>query len=229
MVAQKMRTALLAIPGHAEYFEKQIKDLQTKLENAPKDEEWNFRVDYDDVQINGFQTLEQLPSPESVRVLGNFLADKKGGIDFAETGPNPSVDQIMAQQKKNCNFAAMALFKLIANPPMEDTGSFRPGVLEAWLDWHEEVKAGHRTFRFKDNPMEYDLNGPAPKEKLIRIERDRKRDEERATGHKKSASGLESSSAIAIAGKPLSIAAFPAACAMIGVLVWYFLRGRTVA
>jgi hypothetical protein len=54
----------------------------------------------------------------------------------------------------------------------------------AWLLWYEQIKSGNRTFRFEGDPTEYDLNGPAPKQKIERVERERKRTEERKTSHK---------------------------------------------
>jgi len=217
------KAALLAIPGHAGYYEKAIKELQLKLESAPKDEKWNYANDYSNLQWDGFQILGQLPSPETVRVLGDFLYDESGGFNPKDGDPMPSIDEIMAQQKKNCVLVARPLFNLIDNPPVSaDQGN----AVEVWRLWYEQVKAGSRTFRFKGNPTEYDLNGPAPKEKLQRVERDRKRDGERAVGHKKSTSTPASEAAITQTNKPYSLTWLIAAVGLIGAAVWYFVSGR---
>ena len=90
------------------------------------------------------------------------------------------------------------------------------------------MKAGG-TFRFKDNPTEYTLNGPViSKEKLRRIERDRKRDEERSVGHKKaSPSDSEPSFEVEAHKESISIASFVAACVVMISMVWYFRKRRS--
>ena len=129
----------------------------------------------------------------------------------------PTLDESMAQQKKNCNKAVITLSVLIDSPPVEKSGSLRGEVFEAWRRWHEEVKAGQRTFRFVGDPTEYDLNGPAPKEKLERIARDRKRDAERVAGHKKAvgSSGVSESTAEAVSSKSIPTAILIAAMVLL--------------
>lgn len=220
------QSALLAIPGHADYFKKAIKDLQFKLESALKDEKWNYVNDYSRLQWDSFQTLGLLPSVETVKVLGDFLYDESGGLNLKDGDPMPTEGEIMSQQKKNCRLASSALFQLIDNPPMK---AEKGDAVEVWRLWYEQVKAGNRTFRFKGDPTEYDLEGPAPKEKLKRVDRDRKRDGERAVGHEKSSAAPASAPEITQTNKPYSIVWLVAAIGLGGAGVWYVLRNRKSA
>ena len=123
--------------------------------------------------------------------------------------------------------ARVALQKFpLLNKPFKDpiTQSNRADAQAAWQLWYEQVKSGKRTFRFEGDPTEYDLNGPASKDKLQRVERDRKRDDERSAGRKKSSSGSEATSQATDATKPLAIAGLIAACVLIAVAVGYFVR-----
>src|SRR5690606_26228155 len=101
---------------------------------------------------------------------------------------------------------AMTLQRLpLTFKPVKRAGyTFPYEYVYAWQNWYEQIKAGSRTFRFEGDPTEYDLNGPVPKEKLQRIERDR--DDERAAGHVKSSPVAESGSGVTRIGVPASIA-----------------------
>ena len=224
----EVQSAMISIPGHADYIAKSIKDLQTKLNNAPEADKWNVRPAYDSAQASGFETLSHLPSAETVRVLGEFLYDEEGGINMKEGASMPTLDESMAQQKKNCNKAVITLSVLIDSPPVEKSGSLRAEVFEAWRRWHEQVKAGQRTFRFVGDPTEYDLNGRAPKEKLNRIARARKRDSEREAGHKKIAGSSDlAEPVISLApSKTTPVSILIAGMLLLGSLVWYLMKAR---
>jgi hypothetical protein len=103
------------------------------------------------------------------------------------------------------------------------------GALAVWQAWYEQIKAGKRTFRFEGDPTEYDLNGPAPKEKLVRIERDRKRDEERAAGGRRGSSPDTGFLPPMLAEHPGTTVGVMGACIFCAVAVWHFLRNRNVA
>lgn len=224
----EVQSVIIMIPDHAAHFAKNIKDLQTKLNNAPEADKWNVRPAYDSAQANGFETLSHLPSVETVRVLGEFLYDEEGGLGMKEGGPMPTIDEIMAQQKRNCDKAVMALSALVDSPPIEKSGSLRAEVFEAWRQWFEEIKSGRRTFRFEGDPTEYDLNGPAPKDKLERIARDRERDAQRVTGHRKTAgaSGMAESKAAPLSSESFPVAVLVAGMVLLISLAWYFVGRR---
>ncbi len=128
-----------------------------------------------------FQTLPHLPSPEGVRVLGELLSN-----DWVPPG-----NETFAASEKFAPLSVSARVALqkfpLLDKPFKDpiTKQNVADANTAWLLWYEQIKSGNRTFRFEGDPTEYDLNGPAPKQKIERFERERKRNEERKTAHKK--------------------------------------------
>ncbi len=155
-VHAQLRDVMISIPGHADYF-------ASRLEEARNGEDVDAHGEplgtYQRERAYTFQTLAELPSPETVRVLGEFLYDDR---DWREMPENPSLDDVVMAQP-NFSRAIEALHALLENPPMplsrEDM--FYKDV-ETWRLWYEQVKAGNRTFRFKGDPQEYTLEGPAP-------------------------------------------------------------------
>jgi hypothetical protein len=223
--------SVLVIPGHAEYFRDRI--LQKRLEyEAVKgrvhiDVEAKKRFSLSDMQDDGFRTLACLPSVETVRVLCEFLSDERGYIKLP---PNPTLNDMEATAGlyPNCKMAAKALSTLpfVFKPLNKKWSNVTFEDVHPWRLWYEQIKAGNRTFRFEGDPTEYDLNGPAPKEKIARIERDLKRDQGRLAGHRKSDAVSESVPVVSASRKPSTIAAILAACALVAAAFWYFLRGR---
>ena len=229
---EKIQTTLLAIPGHAEHYRDRINEARVKLEVAKKTGKPSEIEFYQNKLSNEFSyqfpTLLNLPSPETVRVLGEFLFDERG---FVAPPPEPSdFEQLVQADIDSPVFrrAATVLGKLpLLNKPVPAKTRYEtPEDVLPWRQWYEEIKAGKRTFRFEGDPTEYDLNGPASKELIQRVERDRKRDDERAAGHRKSATAPESENAMTQDSKPSSIAWLVAAIGLCGAAVWYFLKGR---
>jgi hypothetical protein len=206
------QAALLAIPGHAKYYQDKIEQTrafakyyhglseeeQSKLQEQSREEEarrnspvgnLTDRLDYDDVRSDAFNILGLLPSPETVAVLGHFLEDPEGrdGKDFRGYPIHiPGADA--GPPAPNCGKAYFALGRLgIEYPPipptnMEDVVLDQEHV-DAWTGWWNEVKTGKRTYRFKGSPIEYGADGPATKEQIDKARTTRERDEKRAAGH----------------------------------------------
>ena len=171
-----IRTRLLSIPGHAEYYGDRINSSRAEMETIRDSSNPTGRlggaiVSMIDEQSWGFQTLENLPSVETVRVLGEFLSDDRGAElskEFRDkTGQTP-----------NSRPAVSAISKLgIANPPtppVRHNGDVTDGM-EAWRQWYSEVKSGRRTFRFIGDDTEYDLRGPSKRGAVTPGPRDGKR------------------------------------------------------
>lgn len=95
-VYDRIQNILLNTPGHARHFEDAIKSQQSKLENASIGEKWKYRTDYDRIQIESYRILGQLPSPETVGVLGGFLYDETGGVGNPAGRP-PTIDENVSQ------------------------------------------------------------------------------------------------------------------------------------
>ncbi len=238
---QMAQSLLLAIPGHAKYYQDKLESMRAEaLANArkPVAEVERLRdagtlVDfgaYDDFRQTVFPILGLLPSSESVAVLGHFLNDPESRDGRYLTGELiPRSDFLVFPP--NCAAAYIAIANLgIEHPP----GGPKPDrrlydynldQVDAWKDWWNEVKAGKRTYRFIGSPIEYGPNGPASKEVIERAERNH----EREGGHKKTSSGSESGSSISPVSQPLFIAGILAGCALLAAAVWYYLRGRRMA
>jgi hypothetical protein len=216
--------ALLSIPGHAEYFGNQVKAARTAsvLENERTGGKPRWG-EYDDARSAAVETLTHLPSPESVDVLVELLADTE------ETGEPTTADHQPDSfgPPSNAILATNALEQLIENPPPpEFMDVYDRGLILAWQHWHERIKAGKQTFRFKGNPTEYDHNGPASKEKLQRIVHDLQRDSERVAGHPKVASESGVTASAPLIRQPPTVAGIFAAFTLLAATAWYFLRSR---
>jgi hypothetical protein len=216
--------ALLSIPGHAEYFGNQVKAARTAsvLENERTGGKPRWG-EYDDARSAAVETLTHLPSPESVHVLVELLADTE------ETGEPTTADHQPDSfgPPSNAILATNALEQLIENPPPpEFMDVYDRGLILAWQHWHERIKAGKQTFRFKGNPTEYDHNGPASKEKLQRIAHDQQRDEGRKAGRANAASGTELAVVTSQIRKPFPFVGILGGCVITALIAWYFLRNR---
>jgi hypothetical protein len=156
-----LKAKLLSIPGHAEHFRDRINSSREEMEAVRDSPNPSGILGGAIVKMNreqswGFQTLRDLPSPETVRVLGDFLSDDRGAElseeRRQETGETP-----------NSRYAVSALSKLgIANPPtppVRHTGDVTDGM-ESWRQWYSEIESGRRTVRFIGDDTEYDLRGP---------------------------------------------------------------------
>jgi hypothetical protein len=220
-VFHEMQEIVLSLPDHANYFRKTIKDARATcvIENERSGRiHWG---DYDNARSSAIATLELLPSPEVVCVLVELLADTEETseqITLTHTpdafGPAP-----------NANLAVGALKKLIENPPATKFKDvINSDAIQAWQNWSERIKAGDLTFRFKNNPTEYDFNGPAPKEKLQRIAHDQQRDESRMAGHAKIAPKVTLAEASLPSSNRLLLPALFGLGVLIATSAWYFLR-----
>lgn len=156
------RQALISIPGHADYFAKKITDAQKEVEdNRGGYHEGTFKSKLLAEQMYSFQKLEQLPSPETVRVLGEFLFDPWGLNKDAKPGEKPNNDRL--GESSNATLALQALSRL----PLETRANATPAGktnywadIDAWKLWYSQIKAGTRTFRFEGDPRNCSLNGP---------------------------------------------------------------------
>lgn len=159
-VSKRAQSLLLNLPGHAEYYSKRINDARQRLDDNRKNHRDESRPLYEltNEQMYGFRVLGSLPSPETVRVLGEWLSDERGS--------NPKEIDREAGEAPNSSFATRALTRLpIVSKPV--TVPFNriydsniESVKHTWLLWYQQVKAGTRTFRFEGDPNEYSLAGP---------------------------------------------------------------------
>ncbi len=172
-----LQSALLAIPGHAEYYQDQVLRAQERYRNQGGNEAW---FDYRGKIGAAFQIFPHLSSPEGVRALGELLFN-----DWVPPGNDTAPQSEKFAPLSVSARVALQKFPLLDKPFKDPiTKQNVADANAAWLLWYEQIKSGNRTFRFEGDPTEYDLNGPAQKQKIERVERDRKRTEERKTSHK---------------------------------------------
>ncbi|WP_035612265.1 hypothetical protein [Haloferula sp. BvORR071] len=168
-VHQALRDALMKTPGHALYFQENIRAARSQMKSEPDmtTRQGPLLVKYNSAQGDAFKTLELLPSPETVRVLGEFLFDVE---DLVPPSPPGSVDDRIARQRDqgyvDNSFRAFAAFSRLPllSPPAPQKRFVSVTDYErdsnAWCLWFEQIKAGKRTFRFEGDPQEYNLQGP---------------------------------------------------------------------
>jgi hypothetical protein len=223
-IFNKIQLTILSTPGHAAYYRDKILQAQQNLKKLSTNENLGGPAfnEYFDEQMYGFRTLNQMPSVETINVLGELLTN-------TWVPPRNALISIEERLQPLSEWAATSLMKLpIKNKPLGLTSATASDTLEinlaVWQRWYEQVKSGTLTFSFVGDPMEYDLNGPAPKEKLQRIAHDQQRDEGRLAGHTKAAAGTELAVATSQIRKPFHFAGILAACSIIAIAVWYFLR-----
>lgn len=163
---QEARQFMLSIPGHAEYFANRIKSRQRILEDCLKgpstDAIGTAQSKLLDEQMYGFATLKAMPSPETVRVLGEFLYDPWGLRPNLQPGEYPDLDEEGITSHSSRALTALAALPLAHKPvqPRPNRWVDYHQDIDAWKLWYEQVRAGTRTFRFIGDPQEYNLQGP---------------------------------------------------------------------
>jgi len=143
-VFEKARQLLLAIPGHAQYFADALEAERSKLKPG------QTGGMYDTHRFSYLQeTLAHLPSPETIRVLGNYLADDR------DTPPPQPSDCISAPE--NSFMASEVLVKIgLRNPPVSEIGIYRDrDNLAKHRAWWEKIKSGALAFSFVGRNVEY--------------------------------------------------------------------------
>ena len=151
-IYKNIQQTLLSIPGHARYFQQAIEREQEAVKDYPTST--GPRVSYDFQRGLYFQTLAHLPSPETIQVLGHFLADDKDtpkpllspGSDWGE---NPRANSFASA----CTLTTVGLRD--APGTFKDYDSDPDAQLAKTRAWWEEVKSGRKTFSFKGQSVEY--------------------------------------------------------------------------
>lgn len=149
-----IQLTLLAIPGHAQHFADAIEKERKEVEDV----RFNLgpRIDYDRNRMWYFETLAHLPSPEMVKVLGEYLSDER---DRHEMTPEETKGQscISGGSTGNSSYSAKAL----ENCPLRNK-PYRKGTLHdideaksSWRAWWEQIKSGGKTFSFAGQEVEY--------------------------------------------------------------------------
>ena len=152
-----IQEALLEIPGHATFYRDHILELRDPVNESTRYTLGPKYGLYLRERMFSLQTLKELPSPETIGVLGEMLAD--------EWIPELIKEREDNDYSKTDFLCYRALETLIALPleqrPAKTLANFESlrADLPAWRLWYAQIKAGTRTIRFKGDPNEYTLSG----------------------------------------------------------------------
>ncbi len=155
-VLTKAQSVIMGISNHADYFENEIeRGIQGEFrEAAGKGGVYPPRH-------HAFGLLRRLPSPQCVELLGRLLEDDRDPWVVLPAG-----EVAAGRPRPNSHLAARTLNQLGIEgvPVIEPLNGDRDfeAARDQWKLWYAQVKAGNRTFRFKDDPREYNLDGPIP-------------------------------------------------------------------
>ena len=157
------KLTLVTIPGHAEYYANRINKVREEVDGVIQSGgKYPPLSDLLNEQMYGFQTLSQLPSPETVRVLGEFLTDERGRMIIPPESKGREMKLYdLWQQDPNSTLAAETLSRLpLKTKPHAVIDEWDKDSLTPWIHWYAQIKVGRRTFSFEGDPQEYDLTGP---------------------------------------------------------------------
>lgn len=160
-VRDEMRNLLLSIPGHANYYEKRLRQASDAYFTEPDPtKHGRLRAILNTERSYSFPKLEVMPSAETVRVLGDFLYDDRGSVPHTQGYDDVPYRSVSS----NSRYALRALagLPLETKPlkPRKNNFVIYDQDINAWKLWYEQVKAGTRTFRFEGDPQNYTLAGP---------------------------------------------------------------------
>jgi len=142
-VVSEARTRLLRIPGHAEFYRDRIIPPYLAFRTEAQGGERSGRLnDYLNESMYGLAILSLLPSPETVRVLGEMLKE-----DWIYQADTTTGDDALRVQLSGSAGAAMQRLPLLDAL----TSNMQPD----WRAWYAEVKSGQRSFAFRGQPVSY--------------------------------------------------------------------------
>jgi hypothetical protein len=148
----RIQSLLLEVPDHAQYIASKIEKERESIKHLPPNT--GERLNYDSKRNAHFGTLAHLPSPSSIRILGEYLHDDR---DVALIPPlKDGMTCISGGSSGNSYHSADALVDLgIRQPPQKKIGIVNVPDVATWRAWYEEVKEGRRAFSFLGQKVEY--------------------------------------------------------------------------
>jgi hypothetical protein len=146
----EMQKVAISLPNHASYFAEKIEKLRIPGREGysgcsdPRARMWIFQ-----------DSLSHLPSPETIKILGDFLYDTRDTPTAREIRLATDYDLIPT----NDCLAADALGSIGLNKaPLDKKKYSERQDVEIWKLWYEPVKAGTRKFSFVGQDVEYQFN-----------------------------------------------------------------------
>jgi hypothetical protein len=197
------------------------------FEMQSENQEVLAEADYLRYATLSIRLLKFLPSAETVSVLGHYLNDSEGRDGktlLGENVSNPNDD--FTPRQPNAEEAAISIRNLgIEHPPARASGiQVYPGAskeeIDAWRDWWNEVKEGKRTYRFIGSSIEYGPDGPATKEQMEKLAKNRMR----AESGRKGTPATDATAGDGVSSKAPLIALVIAGAVLLASLMRYFRR-----
>jgi len=135
---------LSVISGHAKFFGDRIHAAYEPLKGPNPG---SFKSSAQSEMMYSFETLKNLPSPETVRVLGEMLSET-WQLPLAGEYTPPALAYPAMTTLGDLGIRNAPWKPIIIVPDAE-------GAIPAWQVWWEEVKSGKRSFSFVGQKSEY--------------------------------------------------------------------------
>lgn len=207
-VRKKAWERLRKVPDFAEKFDTNLREEREKWvsgEESPST--------YNRNRAYAFHAMRRLPHPSVVKVVGGYLSDAaRPGYDGGDEASRIAYSVIPS----NAVLSAEVLGQLIEKPPIaKHWDDYKEEDAKTWELWFEQVKAGTRTFRFKGDPQDYNLQGSVSKSI-----------EPTGLATKREDRGPLPLPSEAKPAKGFPMAALLAACVVLALAAWYAFRRK---
>ncbi len=146
-IFDRVQAELLSIPGHAEYYDERIREAYADFKDPDSPRHTGSADRFSNEMMYGFRALSYLPSPETVKVLGEMLAE-----DW-QAPRSPGV--ISPSSLAIAAVKPLAELSIVDSPTAALPDHLAKENLPLWRDWYSMVKSGKRSFSFKGQSEEY--------------------------------------------------------------------------
>ncbi len=153
-IVTDLRARLLSTPGHAQYFANKIERLHESVEGTRRGNQTSFDF-WRDLYLR--ETLSNLPSPETVKVLGHYLDDMRHEAPPGfELGENAYLAMVALSRigLRDSPVQPLKTYRKI----MDDGVDLREEPLTRLRTWYKQVESGELAFSFIGQDVEYRFN-----------------------------------------------------------------------
>lgn len=151
---EAIKNRIITIPGHAEFFGSKISTPYAAIKQDYADGKDTGEIGWSGYMrdsMEAFITLSMLPSPETVRVLGEMLSDDWEWPGYEKDNFFGTMDTRALSSLSKLPIANLPTRKLHTDADMRE-------FLDDWKEWYAEIKSGERAFSFKGQAVEYRFN-----------------------------------------------------------------------